>query len=404
MKPYLYKTTDFGQSWTALPVQDNGIRGYAHVIKEDNVNPNLLFLGTEFGLWVSVDGGQRWAQYKGSNFPAVAVRDIVVHPRTSDLILATHGRGIWIIDDISPLRALTPDLMSDYATFLPIPPAVQWMETGGGWSEGDGTFVGPNRPTDAAIPYYQRSRHIYGDMKIEVFDAQGKLVDTLPTSGHRGINRSTWSMHMKPPHAPTGATASGVAVGPRILPGVYTVKMTKGDKVYNAELHVVLDPREKFTLEDRKAQFDLATKLGGVLDHMTWAVDAIVAVRDSAQKSAAGLPEKDPVRARLTALAASADEIRSKIVATKEGGMITGEERLREFLSELYGDVSGYEGRPTDSQVARGDVLAHELDDVVKEFMDLTGRQLPDLNKGLQAKKLAAIAVISEEDWRKSHE
>jgi hypothetical protein len=294
--------------------------------------------------------------------------------------------------------------MSDYATFLPIPPAVQWMETGGGWSEGDGTFVGPNRPTDAAIPYYQRSRHIYGDMKIEVFDAQGKLVDTLPTSGHRGINRSTWSMHMKPPHAPTGATASGVAVGPRILPGVYTVKMTKGDKVYNAELHVVLDPREKFTLEDRKAQFDLATKLGGVLDHMTWAVDAIVAVRDSAQKSAAGLPEKDPVRARLTALAASADEIRSKIVATKEGGMITGEERLREFLSELYGDVSGYEGRPTDSQVARGDVLAHELDDVVKEFMDLTGRQLPDLNKGLQAKKLAAIAVVSEEDWRKSHE
>jgi hypothetical protein len=374
------------------------------VIKEDNVNPNLLFLGTEFGLWISVDGGQGWAQYKGSSFPAVAVRDIFIHPRTSDLILATHGRGIWIVDDISPLRALTPDMMSEYAAFLPIPPAVQWMETSGGWSEGDATFVGPNHPTDAAIPYYQRSRHIYGDMKVEVFDAQGKLVDTLPTSGHRGVNRSTWSMHMKPPHTPAAATASGVAVGPRVLPGVYTVKMTKGDKIYNAEVHVVLDPRAKFTIEDRKQQFDLAIRLGGLLDHMTWAVDAIVAVRDSAQKGAAKLPETDPLRAKLMTLAESADAIRSKIVATKEGGMITGEERLREFLAELYGDVLSYEGRPTDSQAARGDVLGRELEDVIHEFTGLAGQQLPDLNPALQAKKLAPMAVISEEDWRKSHE
>jgi hypothetical protein len=411
MKPHLFKTTDYGQSWTPLPVEESGIRGYAHVIKEDNVNRNLLFLGTEFGLWVSVDGGQRWAQYKGSSFPAVAVRDIVIHPRTSDLILATHGRGIWIIDDISPLRALTPDSMSEYAAFLPIPPAVQWMETGGGWMEGDATFVGPNRPSDAAIPYYQRSRHIYGDMKIEVFDSQGKLVDTLPTSGHRGINRSSWSMHMKPPHVPPAATAAfGALIGPRVLPGVYTVKMTKGDKVYTAQLNVVLDPRAKFTIEDRKAQFDLVTRLGSLLDHMSWAVDAIIGVRDSAQKSAAKLPEADPLRAKLAALAESADKIRSKIVATKEGGMITGEERLREFLagssdgSGLYGDVNSYEGRPTDSQVARAEVLGHELEDVIHEFTELASGQLPELNRGLEAKKAAPIAMISEEEWRKAHE
>src|SRR5207247_177309 len=99
--------------------------GYAHVIKEDNVDPKLLFLGTEFGLWISIDGGQRWAQYKGSNFPAVAVRDLVIHPRTSDLILATHGRGMWIIDDISSLRALIPESMNAEAGFIAAPPAVQ---------------------------------------------------------------------------------------------------------------------------------------------------------------------------------------------------------------------------------------------------------------------------------------
>ena len=88
------------------------MRGFAHVIKEDTVSRNVLFLGTEFGLWISVDGGQRWAQYKGTDFPAVPVDDIVVQARESDLVLATHGRGIWIVDDISPLRSLTPEVMT----------------------------------------------------------------------------------------------------------------------------------------------------------------------------------------------------------------------------------------------------------------------------------------------------
>ncbi|MEO8663687.1 MAG: sialidase, partial [Bryobacteraceae bacterium] len=206
MTPHVYKTTDFGKTWSALPVQQSGIRGYAHVIREDTVNPSLLYLGTEFGLWVSVDGGARWAQYKGSDFPAVAVRDIVVHPRTSDLILATHGRGIWIIDNISPWRMLTPELLSKDAGFLPLPDAVQLMDAGGGWPGGDSTFTGPSRPGDAAILYYQRTRHIYGDLTLEIFDAEGKLVDTVASSKRRGVNRTEWSMRLKPPRVPPAAT------------------------------------------------------------------------------------------------------------------------------------------------------------------------------------------------------
>jgi photosystem II stability/assembly factor-like uncharacterized protein len=404
MKPYVYKTLDFGKSWTALPVDRSGVRGYAHVIKEDNVDANLLFLGTEFGLWISIDGGQRWAQYKGSNFPPVAVRDLVVHPRTSDLVLATHGRGIWIIDDISPLRALTPALMSEEAGFLPIPPAVQWMEAGGGWSDGDASFTGPSHTTEAFIPYYQRSRHIFGDLKIEIFDAQGKLVDTVASSKRRGVSRATWSMHLKGPKVPPAATAMfQAATGPRVLPGTYTVKMTKGDKVYTTQLDVVLDPRAKFTVEERRAQFELVKRLGDQLNHMSWAVDAIIGVRDDALVRADGLSENDPLRGQLRQLAESVDQIRTKIVATKEGGMITGEERLREHLGNLYGDVNGYEGRPTDSQVARAGVLAHELEDVIHEFTELTGRQLPAINRALETKKLAALRVVPEEDWRKLH-
>ena len=121
MAPYVFKTTDYGKTWTPLvtPQDAKGVRGYAHVIKEDVVKPNLLFLGTEFGLWVSIDGGKIWAQFKGSHFPAVAVRDLAIQPRDNDLVLATHGRGIWIIDDITPWRALTPEVLTRKPRLFP---------------------------------------------------------------------------------------------------------------------------------------------------------------------------------------------------------------------------------------------------------------------------------------------
>jgi len=274
------------------------------------------------------------------------------------------------------------------------------MSAFGGWVEGDNSYTGPNRSNEAFIPFYQRSRHIFGDLKIEIFDQQGKFVDTVPGSKHRGLNRAGWSMRLKPPKMPPAASAVfGAALGPRVVPGVYTVKMTKGDHVYTTRLEVVLDPRAKFTVEDRKAQFELVEKLAGLLNHMSWAVDAIIGVRDRASARAAGFPEKDALRRRLAELADSADKIRSKIVATREGGMITGEERLREYLGGLYGDVNQYEGRPTESQVARAGVLARELEDVIGEFNRLTAQQLPAINRGLQARKLAPLKVISEEEW-----
>ena len=215
-----------------------GIRGYAHVIKEDLVKRNLLFLGTEFGLFVSIDGGQNWAQYKGSRFPAVAVRDLVIQPQTNDLVLGTHGRGIWIIDDITPLRSLTPDLLTKEASFVPGEPAQQQrIEANGGWPEGAATFTGDNPPDAAVITYYQKSRHLFGKLKIEVLDASGKLVDSLPASKRPGLNRVNWSMHEKPPRVPPAAQIAGAGLtGVRVLPGTYTVRMTKNDKPYEMKL------------------------------------------------------------------------------------------------------------------------------------------------------------------------
>jgi hypothetical protein len=149
------------------------VRGYAHVIREDLVNRDLLFLGTEFGLWISLDGGAQWAQYKGGDLPNVAVRDLAIHPRDNDLVIATHGRGIWIIDDITPLRALTRTRWRRTpSSSRPSPGAAHLGRRRLGQRR---RGVRRTEPAgDAVITYYQKKRHIFGDLKIEVFGPDGK--------------------------------------------------------------------------------------------------------------------------------------------------------------------------------------------------------------------------------------
>lgn len=392
LRPYAYKSLDYGKTWTALVTPGSPVRGYAHVIKEDLVNPRLLFLGTEFGLWISVDGGGQWSRYKGGDFPAVAVRDMAIHPRDHDLVVATHGRGIWIIDDITPLRALTPETLAKSAAFLQGKPIVQVLGAGGGWVNGDAAFVGPNPPGDAIITYFLQKRHIFGDMKLEVRDSAGKLLASLPTSKRRGLSRVAWPMRMPPPRIPPAATA-GFATGPRFLPGRYTVRLLEGDQEYSAALRVVPDPRVKHTALDRKAQYALSLKLYGMLGEMTSLVERMNGVRSALEARAAGLSGNADLGGKLRAASAAVDELRKKIVATKEGGMITGEERLRENLVELYGSVNGYEGRPSATQVARTAAIGRELGEVAQQFNGWVTRELAPLNALLTAQQQPRIEV-----------
>ena len=404
MRPYVYKTTDFGNTWTQLIGPTGDVKGYAHVVKEDIVNRNLLFVGTELGLWVSLDGGTQWAQYKGGEFPNVAVRDLAIHPRDKDLIIATHGRGIWIIDDITPLRSLTAELLAKDAAFIEARPTVQRVPAGGGWVNGDASFSGPNPTDEAVITYYQQKRHIFGDLKIEVLDSGGKGVATIPSSKRRGLNRATWSMRLKAPRVPTAASAAfGATTGPRVLPGTYTVKMTKDKNIYTTQLVVTGDPRVKHTAEDRKSQFDLAMKLYNLLGDMTFAVDRINGVRLGLAQRAQKLSASDPLLAKLRTAQNEIDELRKKIVATKEGGAITGEERLRENLADLYGNVNNYEGRPSQAQVERADAIARELADVVKSFDAWIAKELPALNTELEKGSLGRIQVLTREEWEKAN-
>ncbi len=399
MTAYLYKTTDFGKTWTPLitPEEISGVQGYAHVIKEDVVKPDLLFLGTEFGLYVSIDGGKNWAQFKGNRFPAVAVCDLAIQPRDNELVLATHGRGIWIVDDITPLRALTPDLLGQEAAFVDAKPVQQRIEGNGGWANGDAVFTGDNPPDAAVITYYQRSRHLFGKLKIEVLDAAGRVVDELPASKRPGLNRVTWNMREKPPRVPPAAQlAFSGTRGPRVLPGTYTIRMTKNGKVYEKKLAVALDRRAKYSAADRKAQYEAAMRVRTLFGAESALMDRILPLRAAVEKAKAAAPEADPLHKTLTNFDEKVDAIRKQIVATTEGGAITGEERLREHTDQLYGAILSYEGKPAAYQIANIGALQRELDDVTRQFEALNKNDLPALNDALKADGQTPIAYAPE--------
>lgn len=397
MAPYLYRTTDYGKTWTPLitPKDTKGVRGFAHVIKEDTVDPDLLFLGTEFGLWISVDHGAHWAQFKGGHLPDVPVRDLAIHPRTQDLVIATYGRGMWIVDDITPLRSLTPQLLAQDVAFVAARPVQQRIEASGGAPEGDAAFVGDDPPDGAVITYYQRRRHLFGKLRMEVLDESGKVIDELPTSSRRGLNRVVWTMHLPPPHVPPAVQlAQAGIVGPRVLPGTYTIRLEDNGKTYSTTVTVGLDRRVKWTLADRKAQFAAAMRVYKLFNDESAVFDRIADLRaqvatDRKAKQAGSLQR------RLKSLDDKLDALRKRIVATTAGGAITGEERLREHTDELYGAILSWEGAPTAYQIANIAALQDELTGIDTDLVHLTAKELPALNRTLKSRGLAPLTVPS---------
>jgi hypothetical protein len=229
-------------------------------------------------------------------------------------------------------------------------------------------------------------------LKIEVLDASGKVVDSLPASKRPGLNRVIWSMHEKPPRVPPAAQIANAGItGPRVLPGTYTVRMTKNDKPYEMKLTVALDRRNKFSEADRKAQYDAAQKVKALFGDESALMDRIMVLRANLAKSQQALSSDEAARKAVTDFDGKVDAVRKQVVATTEGGAITGEERLREHTDQLYGAILSYEGKPADYQIARIESLRRELGDAMKDFEQLVANELPKMNEGLKAKGQPAI-------------
>ncbi|MEJ2677527.1 MAG: glycosyl hydrolase [Gemmatimonadota bacterium] len=384
MTTYAYRTTDFGNSWQRLDT--DSVEGYAHVIKQDPVNPNLLFLGTEWGLWLSLDGGASWARYDSGLPERVAVRDLAIQPREHDLIIGTHGRGIYILDDLTPIRHLTPEVLASDVAILPSRPAIMTLEGQTQEFNGDDEFVGQNPPQAASIVYYQKKRHLFGDLFVQVYDSAGKAVSNpIPGTKQAGINRVEWPMRMPAPKMPPATALIPTFVGPRVPEGSYKFTLTKGKNTYDGTVRLVPDPRNKYTVTQRALQQQTAMQLYDMLERLSYVVDATIDLRDRAHARADSVGGRSA--RRLNAYADELDSFRKGLVATSEAGMLSGEEKLREYIGDVYGAVVGYDGPPTASQIARTKALDSELAAAEKKFAGLANGRL-------------GLAPMTKEEWR----
>jgi len=396
MSTYLYKTSDYGQSWQAL--HGEGIDGYAHVVRQDPVNPDLLFAGTEFGLYVSLDGGVNWARFT-ENLPRVAVHDIVIHPDEHDLVLGTHGRGVYIVDDITPLRNLTQAVIDSEVAMLPSRPSVMPLTRQLQNFGADDQFRAPNPSQAATIVYYLKKRHLFGDFYLEVYDGE-RLITRLPAGKRRGLNRVEWPMRFKAPKFPPSTSLVPGFLGPRVPEGEYTVKLVKGERTLESTVELVGDPRSPHSKTDRRMQQELALELYDLINDLTYTTDNLTATAGAARRHAQAL-QGEPAR-RLREYADELTAFRKSLAASREGAAITGEEKLREKLGNLYGNVTGYDGRPTRTQFQRRDALADKIDDALAEAGELLGARRDAINELLRENEREAIEIMGREEWNET--
>lgn len=320
---YVYRSTDFGKTWTSI-ASDLPAARVARTIREDAKNPSLLYLGTEFGLFVSIDAGAHWVPF-GANLPTLPINDLMVHPRDNDLILATHGRGVWILDGVNALQELTPAVAAAKAALFTPKAATMVRYTNLKAHTGDMLFRGENPAAGAAIDYWLGATS--SDVSLTILDAAGKVVNTVNATKQHGVNRVVWSLRrtdVAAGGAPVAVDDDGAPIGGRVQgayvsPGTYTVRLRVDGQNFDKKLLVKEDPRIDITPADRKAWSD-AQASAGDLYKRALAINAALA--------------KAPASATL----AESKRLAKELVA---------------HLNQLYGDLDKWVGKPTADQLSR---------------------------------------------------
>lgn len=406
MRTYAARTDDGGKTWTLLS-GGSTLQGYAHVIIEDLENPDLLFLGTEFGLYISNDSGQNWVQYK-SKFPEyVAVRDLVIQPRTNDLVIATHGRGIFIVDDIAPFRGLTSDMLQKNVALLRTRPTPVTTGHYGQAFPNTDAYVGPNAPENAVIQYYLKDRLNSGDVTIEIYDPSGKKMVSIPGTKRKGINLVRWDMRAAPPKAARGVLVQGEAgvyagfIGPLALPGAYQVRLKAGDLTDTGTLQLIPDPVQPDL--DYARRNAISKELFGLVEDLGLLVAQVQSAKDTADRRAAVVKDK-ALKTKLTQYSANLEAFRKTLTETIESKGITGEQQLRAKLGKLYVFTEISDDLPTSSVLDRKEVIQEELRQAHTKADGLFGKELAALNSGLRKEKLGEIVVLDRAAFERGYE
>ena len=305
-------------------------------------------MGTEHGLFATIDGGGTWFRMKDHIPDYCMVRDIQIQPQTNDLILATHGRGIMIVDDITPIRNMNKDIASQDVYLFPLKPIkLTYGNYEGGFPEHDG-WVADNANQIPPIQYYMKTRAVSSDVTIKIFDKDSNLVKEIPAEKRKGVNMVTWDLRSTPPKTASGGSKmdQGGFIAPMVLPGTYTVKLYVGDKVYKEPLVIIADPNDKMTDADRQAQYDAAMNCIKMHEELKKMADQLNGVIDSVKQ----FVDTHPNNKKMIAFYDSLKAFKGTLMAVKQTSLFADEERLREKITKVYVAVCYQDAPPTNLQ------------------------------------------------------
>jgi photosystem II stability/assembly factor-like uncharacterized protein len=436
MRPYLFQTTDHGQSWRLLTTGTNGIPAdhFTRVVREDPERQGLLYAGTENGAYVSFDDGTHWQSFQ-RNLPVTPVTDVQVHH--GDLVLSTQGRSFWILDDVTPLRTMAADVMAEAAHLYPVRPAVRVFFGGGSPGAGPTGRRGQN-PPDGALIHYSLAADVEGPLTITITDARGDTATTLssePQAGPdlgafaalaelfgftgggnllpktKGLHRATWNLLYPQPRLPAGTVIFGTIGRPAAPPGTYTVTLRAGDEVHTRTLQVEADPRGTARQADFIAQYQFLEQLGSIIEDVAARTDDLRSVRTQSKELArlateAGIAEGDVARVN-----AAADSLAGKLTAVEEDVQQTKSKsfydpldypgKLTAELAFLYNTVAGGFGAvdapPTDQAIARMGELQTQVDEVLGRLQTIFDTDLVNFNELIRSLGLEPV-VLKKED------
>jgi len=418
-RPYLFKTTDYGKTWTKITsgLPDNS---YTHSIKEDPKHKGLLFAGTETGVYVSFDDGAHWQSLR-LNLPTTPIHDLTA--KNDDLIVATHGRAFWILDDISPLRQMNASTANEDAHLYQPPATIRYR--GPGFSLPATVPVGANPPTGVVIDYFVKAAPKDG-ITLEILDPKGKLVrkfsskkaaeggspeleefgielpgEKLPAEA--GHNRFVWNMRSEAPATVPGAVSwGGRPTGPLVVPGTYQIKLTVGGKSYPASAEIQKDPRVNVSQADLEKQSELAMRIRDRVDAGHTAVNQIRSVRtqlDALKKRLANDTSAKPILDAADALKKKLDAVEEKIIQPKSK---SGEDPLNypiqvvDQLMALQGTVESADAAPTAQCYVVFDELNGRLEPQLSAWRDLQSKDLAAFNDLVKKNNVPPVAPAAQ--------
>jgi photosystem II stability/assembly factor-like uncharacterized protein len=404
---YAYVSTDFGNSWRSI-AGDLPKGQVVRTLTEDLKNPAVLYLGTESGLFVTTDRGAHWTRVK-ANLPTMPIYEITLHPRENDMLLATHARGIWILDDLAPFQQFAKAQQTDAFVFEPEPVSHQLASAERMKDfEGDRQFLGENPARGARVAYYLKSAA--KDLKLTVHDQSGAVVreisgDATKDARKAGVNTIVWDGRVKPLAPMRNQTGGGgggffgnINNGPLVLPGSYRVTLAiDGREAQSVNVRVQGDPEIQITDADRKTHFDTALALHALQGTMNEAADVVLdmnkqitAIND-ALKGQANVPGS--LKSTLEELGKQVSDLRTRLgVAEGGGGFGGGNTNVRGRVGQLKSQIMNSTSLPTETQVRVSGEVRTASSKVIDE-VNAAVAKFPTLYKELAASGLYPIPL-----------